>query len=72
MWAVRRRERLRKAGIPRQVWLAGDGMIYAQQPVITRPAVIKLLLGATALAVLWGGGYVVWALSSLIHGHAGP
>jgi hypothetical protein len=61
---MRRRERRRclqeKGVVPRELWMAGDGMVYAQQPVLAYPRLIKALLGLCLLGALWSVGYVAW------------
>jgi hypothetical protein len=66
---LHRRARLQAQAqpIPRELWMAGDGMVYAQQPVLAYPALIKALLGLCLLGALWSVGYLAWVVRAWLH-----
>jgi hypothetical protein len=63
---MRRGERLRTQAIPRALWLAGDGFVHAQRPVLAHAGLVKALLGCCLLAALWVGGYLAWLARSFL------
>lgn len=49
--------------------MAGEGMVYAQRPVLAHPPLIKALLAGAFLASVWGLGYVAWLAFTLLPPH---
>lgn len=63
---MQHRARLRRQPIPRELWLAGDGLVHAQQPVCANPRLIRTLLGLGALGTLAAAAYLAWVIHSLL------
>jgi len=64
-----KKKRRQRIAVPQEVWMAGDGMVYAQRPVLAHPPLIKALLAGAFLASVWGLGYVAWLAFTLLPPH---
>ena len=65
-----KKKRRQRIAVPQEVWMAGDGMVYAQRPVLAHPPLIKALFAGAFLACVWAGlGYVAWLAFTLLPPH---